>query len=80
MSQKSICCQLLNQVERFFGILADRRIPRGTFGSVRELESAIRDYLTHNRNSTPFSCTADTDSIFKKFTRCCMRTSDSTGH
>ena len=29
----------LNQVERFFGLLTDRRIRRGTFGSVRELES-----------------------------------------
>jgi transposase len=27
----------LNQVERFFGLLTDRRIRRGTFGSVREL-------------------------------------------
>jgi len=35
----------LNQVERFFGLLTERRIRRGTFGSVRELESAIRDYL-----------------------------------
>jgi transposase len=56
----------LNQVERFFGILTDRRIRRGTFGSVRELESAIRDYLTHhNQNSTPFSWTADADSSSK---------------
>jgi transposase len=30
----------LNQVERFFGLLTDRRIRRGTFGSVRELETA----------------------------------------
>jgi len=38
----------LNQVERFFGLLTDRRIRRGTFGSVRELETAIRDYLAHH--------------------------------
>src|SRR5688500_9163849 len=38
----------LNQLERFFGLLTNRRIRRGTFGSVRELESAIRDYLAHH--------------------------------
>ena len=29
-------------------LVTDRRIRRGTFGSVRELESAIRDYLAHH--------------------------------
>jgi putative transposase len=70
----------LNQVERFFSLLTERRIRRGTFGSVRALESAIRDYLTHhNQNAKPFVWTADADSILKKITRFCMRTSDS-GH
>src|SRR5262249_26088214 len=70
----------LNQVERFFGLLTERRIRRGTFGSVRELESAIRDYLTHhNQDPKPFTWTADADSILKKIARFCMRTSDS-GH
>jgi transposase len=70
----------LNQVERFFSLLTERRIRRGTFGSVRALESAIRDYLTHhNQNARPFAWTADADSILKKITRFCMRTSDS-GH
>src|SRR6266404_6386247 len=70
----------LNQVERFFGLLTERRIRRGTFGSVRELETAIRDFLTHhNQNSKPFSWTANADSILKKIARFCMRTSDS-GH
>ena len=68
----------LNQVERFFGLLTPRRIRRGTFGSVRELESAIGDYLTHhNQNSKPFTWTANADSILKKIARFCMRTSDS---
>lgn len=70
----------LNQVERFFGLLTDRRLRRGTFGSVRELESAIRDYLAHhNENPKPFKWTADADSILKKIERFCVRTSDS-GH
>jgi len=70
----------LNQVERFFGLLTDRRIRRGTFGSVRELEAAIRDYLAHhNVTAKPFAWTADADTILKKIARFCMRTSDS-GH
>ena len=70
----------LNQVERFFGLLTDRRIRRGTLGSVRELEAAIRDYLAHhNETAKPFTWTADADSILKKIARFCMRTSDS-GH
>ena len=43
----------LNQVERFFGLLTERRIRRGTFGSVRELESAIRDYLAPSQPGSP---------------------------
>ena len=70
----------LNQVERFFGLLTDRRIRRGSCGSVRQLESAIRDYLTHhNQNAKPFAWTANADSILKKIARFCVRTSDS-GH
>jgi transposase len=70
----------LNQLERFSGLLTERRIRRGTFGSVRELESAIRDYLAHhNQTPKPFTWTADADSILKKIARFCMRTSDS-GH
>jgi transposase len=70
----------LNQVERFFGLITERRIRRGTFGSVRELESAIRDYLAqHNENPKPFAWTADAETILKKLARFCMRTSDS-GH
>lgn len=70
----------LNQVERFFGLLTDRRIRRGTFANVRELESAIRDYVTcHNQAPKPFNWTADADSILKKIARFCLRTSDS-GH
>ena len=68
----------LNQVERFFGLLTERRIRRGTFGSVRELESAIRDYLEHhNQDPKPFTWTADADTILNKIARFCMLTSDS---
>jgi putative transposase len=62
-----ISASWLNQVERFFGLLTERRIRRGTFGSVRQLQTAIREYLTdHNRNAQPFTRTSDADSILKK--------------
>jgi len=42
-------------VERFFAEITRRRIRRGTFTHVRELEQAIHDYLKqHNRNPNPF--------------------------
>jgi hypothetical protein len=54
-------------VERFFGLLSERRIRCGTFGSIRELESAIRDYLAHhNQDPKPFTWTADADSILRR--------------
>jgi transposase len=68
----------LNQVERFFGLLTDRRIRRGTFHNVRQLEQAICSYLDHhNRNCAPFQWTADADTIIKKVACFCLRTSDS---
>jgi len=35
----------LNLVERWFAELTDKRIRRGVFGSTKELEIAIKDYL-----------------------------------
>ncbi|WP_342242263.1 IS630 family transposase, partial [Inquilinus sp. OTU3971] len=42
----------LNQVERFFGLITEKRIRRGVFRSVPELEAAIHDYLEHH-NANP---------------------------
>jgi transposase len=62
----------LNQVERFFGELTDKRIRRGVFRSVAALESAIRDYLEkHNRNPKPFVWTATAELIFSKIKHTC---------
>lgn len=70
----------LNQVERFFGLLTNKRLRRGPFENVRQLETAIRDYLAHhNSEPPPFHRTASADSILKKIARFCPRTSDS-GH
>jgi transposase len=60
----------LNQVERFFAQITARRIRRGTFSSVRALEQAIAEYLTHhNQDCKPFVWTADADLILGKVKR-----------
>jgi hypothetical protein len=42
-------------VERWFAELTNKRIRRGVFRSVKELESAIREYIgVHNEDPTPF--------------------------
>lgn len=70
----------LNQVERFFAEITEKRIRRGAFRSVKALERAILDYLEeHNKNPKPFVWTADADSIFERIARVCTRISNS-GH
>jgi transposase len=60
----------LNQVERFFAEITRRRIRRGTFTSVADLERAIREYLDdHNSAAKPFVWTATADSIFAKLSK-----------
>jgi transposase len=65
----------LNQVERFFAEITRRRIRRGTFTHVRELEQAIHDYLKHHNHKTkPFVWTATATTILNKVKRFCERT------
>jgi transposase len=57
----------LNQVERFFAQITERRIRRGAFKSVTELEHAIEDYLrTHNEHPRPFVWTKSAAVILSK--------------
>ena len=57
----------LNQVERFFAQITERRIRRGAFKSVAELERAIEDYLrSHNQRPRPFVWTKSADLILEK--------------
>lgn len=70
----------LNQVERWFAELTQKRIRRGSFDGVRSLEKAIVEYLEHhNGNPKPFVWTADADRILGKVQRLCERISDSHG-
>src|ERR687884_563048 len=57
----------LNAVETFFSALTRRRIRRGTFSSVVDLQAAINRYLDeHNADPKPFTWTATPASILAK--------------
>jgi transposase len=61
----------LNLVERWFAEITRKRIRRGTFHSVRELNRAISEYVReNNRYPRPFIWTATATSIMKKIKRC----------
>lgn len=60
----------LNLIERFFGELTRKRIRRGTFTSVGDLQEAIRAYIDqHNTNPKPFVWTARVEQILEKVGR-----------
>jgi putative transposase len=66
----------LNQVERWFGLITQQAIRRGSFKSVKELIAKINHFVHHyNRNSKPFAWTATADSIFQRLARLCSRIS-----
>ena len=61
----------LNLVERWFGELTGKRIRRGVFVSVEDLEKAIEEFLAAwNSDPKPFVWTATVDSIVEKLNRC----------
>lgn len=60
----------LRPYERFFAEITDKRIRRGVFKSVPELEAAILAYLAHrNQQPQPFTWTASIESIIEKVGR-----------
>ena len=61
----------LNQVERFFALITDRMIRRGTFHSAAQLEAAIYKWLASwNGQPAPFQWKASADVILDKVQRC----------
>jgi transposase len=61
----------LNQVERWFGLITDKMIRRGTFHSVDELERAIYAWLASwNDKPKAFVWKATADVILDKVRRC----------
>jgi transposase len=65
----------INLVERWFAELTNKRIRRGAFRSVKELEAAIREYIdVHNEDPTPFVWTKSADEILASIARYAQRT------
>jgi transposase len=60
----------LNAVESFFSVLTRKRIRRGSFHSLVDLQAAIKRYLAeHNADPKPFVWTASATSILAKLDR-----------
>ncbi len=60
----------LNAVEGFFATLTRRRLKRGVFTGVAELQQAINRFINeHNQNPKPFVWTADPNRIIEKVNR-----------
>jgi transposase len=61
----------LNLVESWFSQITQKRIRRGTFTSVKQLITAINDYIRdYNRKPTIFRWTKDANMILRKVDRC----------
>jgi hypothetical protein len=64
-------------VERWFGLLTDRQIRRGSHRSTKELEAAIREYLdVNNADPKPFVWVKTADDILASIARFAIRTID----
>ena len=64
----------LNLVERWFAILSQRQIKRGSHRSTLELEKAIRNFLdVHNQDPKPFVWHKTADEIIESVGRFCKR-------
>jgi transposase len=62
----------LNQVERFFNLLTDKKIRRGIYRSVAALKADIASFLAcHNANPSPFRWTKSADDILASIERFC---------
>ena len=57
----------LNQVERWFGLLTDKRLRRAAHKSLRALEIDIRDWIkAWNADPKPFVWTKNADEILER--------------
>jgi len=64
----------LNQVERFFALLTDKKIRRGVYRSVADLKADIASFIDHhNADPKPFRWTKSADDILATIERFCVR-------
>lgn len=67
----------INQVERFFALLAEKQIKRGAHKSVKDLIAAIKAFLAQqNADPKPLRWTKSADDILASIERFCRRTLD----
>ena len=72
LADASAFADWLNQVERWFGLITQQAIRRGSFKSVPDLVGRIKRYTEHyNLTAQPFAWTATADSILAKLKRLC---------
>lgn len=65
----------LNLVERFFGLLTEQALKRGSFTSIPKLREAILAYVaSHNERNKPFRWVKTADEILDKMRRFGLRT------
>lgn len=65
----------LNLVERWFGLITQRKIKRGSHKSVKQLIQAIEQYLeVNNKDPKPLVWTKTADEILAKIQRYCQHT------
>jgi transposase len=70
----------INQVERWFGLLTEQKIRRGSHASVQALEADIRDWIDDwNSHPRPFLWTKTAEEILDSLARFCRRISGA-GH
>jgi transposase len=63
-------CPWLNAVETFFAALTKRRLRRGVFRSIVDLQTAIKRYMAeHNGEPKPFVWTADPERVLAAIRR-----------
>lgn len=63
----------INQVERFFALLTDKKIRRGVHRSVAELQADISAFIDrHNADPKPFRWTRSADDILASIERFCV--------
>ena len=63
-------------MERWFGLITQQAIRRGSFPKVKELISKNNSFVKHyNDNTSPFAWVATAESILAKIARLCKRIS-----
>ena len=76
MHYTSAYASWVNQVERWFGLITQQAIRRGSFSNVKELVNKINACVEHyNAKASPFVWVASAELILAKTVRICSAVS-----